>query len=189
LTTQTLALFTPKESDLPAFAELDRLCLGGMWSLDGYRREWESAKGFLLGLRNGDGLRGVAAFWQILEEAHITLLMVHPQYRSRGWGRLLLLTLLAEARLRRSERATLEVRASNQKAFDLYFNLGFRLAGTRKGYYDNPVEDAHILWLNGLQTPIWERRWHNHWRDSQARLAQQGLILTSLGEGLLIQWG
>jgi ribosomal-protein-alanine N-acetyltransferase len=156
-----------------------------MWSLDGYRREWESAKGFLLGLRDNDGLRGVGAFWQILEEAHITLLMVHPQYRGRGWGRLLLLALLAEARRRQLERATLEVRASNQVARDLYFSLGFRLAGTRKNYYDDPAEDAQILWLNGLQTPIWERRWQSHWREQETRLAAQGLTLTALGEALL----
>lgn len=154
-----------------------------MWSLDGYRREWESAKGFLLGLRDNDGLRGVGAFWQILEEAHITLLMVHPQYRGRGWGRLLLLALLAEARRRQLERATLEVRASNERAGNLYFSLGFRLAGTRKNYYDDPAEDAHILWLNGLQTPIWERRWQTHWREQETRLAQQGSTLTALGEG------
>ena len=43
-------------------------------------------------------------------------------------------------------RSTLEVRASNEGARRLYERLGFRVAGTRRNYYTNPIEDAVILW-------------------------------------------
>jgi len=43
-------------------------------------------------------------------------------------------------------RATLEVRRSNLAARHLYDRFGFLVAGVRKGYYSNPVEDALVLW-------------------------------------------
>ena len=49
-----------------------------------------------------------------------------------------------------ARRATLEVRRSNLTALGLYERLGFAIAGTRKNYYANPVEDALILWKEHL---------------------------------------
>jgi len=45
-----------------------------------------------------------------------------------------------------ADRATLEVRASNESARKFYEGLGFRGTAVRKHYYTNPVEDALILW-------------------------------------------
>lgn len=153
-------LFAPEKADLPQFAALDGQCLGGMWTLAGYEREWESPNGFLLGLRSpvgqGGELVGMGAFWKILEEAHITLLAIEPRFRRQGLGRHLLTALLALAAQQQLERATLEVRASNQTALQLYQGLGFQVAGRRKRYYPDQ-EDALILWLNGLQNGAWAR--------------------------------
>ena len=41
---------------------------------------------------------------------------------------------------------TLEVRQSNEAALALYRKYGFEQSGRRKNYYDNPTEDALILW-------------------------------------------
>jgi ribosomal-protein-alanine N-acetyltransferase len=54
--------------------------------------------------------------------------------------------VLDEAARLGARRATLEVRVSNQSARRWYEFLGFRVAGTRRHYYTNPVEDALILW-------------------------------------------
>ncbi|MFM1841725.1 MAG: ribosomal-protein-alanine acetyltransferase [Cyanobacteriota bacterium] len=144
-------LFSPQKSDLVHFVALDQHCLGGMWSLAGYEREWESPNGFLLGLRSplNHGLIGMGAFWQILEEAHITLLAIDPQCRNQGLGKYLLSSLLQLASQQQLERATLEVRPSNLVAIRLYQQFGFQVAGRRKQYYPDQ-EDALILWLNQL---------------------------------------
>ena len=144
-------LFSPQKSDLVQFVALDQRCLGGMWSLAGYEREWDSPNGFLLGLRSptSQQLIGMGAFWQILEEAHITLLAIDPQFRQQGLGKYLLNSLLHLAGQQQLERATLEVRASNLAAIHLYQQLGFQVAGRRKHYYPDQ-EDALILWLNQL---------------------------------------
>jgi ribosomal-protein-alanine N-acetyltransferase len=46
--------------------------------------------------------------------------------------------------------ATLEVRESNSAGRALYESLGFRVDAVRRGYYQNPREDALILWNRNL---------------------------------------
>jgi ribosomal-protein-alanine N-acetyltransferase len=46
--------------------------------------------------------------------------------------------------------ATLEVRRSNVAARSLYEGLGFHVEGTRRDYYQEPREDALILWNRTL---------------------------------------
>ena len=95
-------------------------------------------------------LLGMGCLWAILEEAHITTLAIEPAWQGRKLGILLLCHLLQAAYYRGLARATLEVRASNQKALSLYRTFGFKEAGIRKRYYSDG-ENACILWCSGLQ--------------------------------------
>lgn len=140
-----------EEKHLDALVQLDQLCLGGLWTKEGYQRELSSPNSELLGLFDQQEiLIGFGCFWAILEEAHITVLMVHPDSQGQGLGKFLLNSLLEAAVKRKLERATLEVRASNDVALSLYKKFGFKVAGTRKGYYKQTGEDALILWRSGL---------------------------------------
>ncbi|AFZ23435.1 (SSU ribosomal protein S18P)-alanine acetyltransferase [Cylindrospermum stagnale PCC 7417] len=141
---------------LTQLLELDQACFGGLWSLAGYQRELESPNSHLLGLFSpltGSRLLGMGCFWSILEEAHITILAVHPQYHRQGLGAALLYSLMKTARNLGLERATLEVRASNAGAICLYEKFGFKTAGRRRRYYQDNNEDALILWRSDLQQP------------------------------------
>jgi len=158
--------------------ELDNLYLGGIWSKNAYQTEIESPNSTLLTLSLPNpplikgGLGGVSesiiigygCLWSILEEAHITILLVHPRYQGQGLGQLLLLNLLEDALKRGLERATLEVRASNQAALSLYEKFGFKIAGRRKKYYATTGEDALILWKSQLHYPEFKQEL-SHWRD------------------------
>lgn len=148
---------------------LDQACLGGLWTADGYRRELESPNSDLLIVLASPGtptaqmtlpegslgqsppvqVIGLGCLWAILEEAHITLLAVDPRFQGQGVGQWLLLQLMTASHQRGLERATLEVRASNQRAIHLYEKLGFKTAGRRRRYYADG-EDALILWRSGL---------------------------------------
>jgi [ribosomal protein S18]-alanine N-acetyltransferase len=143
-------------ADLSALLELDNICFGGLWTLDGYQREIESPNSELIGLFSNPketNLLAMGCFWSILEEAHITILAVHPQYQRQGLGQMLLNSLLKIAQYRGLERATLEVRPSNSAALSLYEKFGFQIAGRRRGYYKDNNEDALILWLGDIQDP------------------------------------
>ncbi|MGB3291446.1 MAG: ribosomal protein S18-alanine N-acetyltransferase [Phormidesmis sp.] len=166
------------EADLSAVLALDQQCLGGLWTRSGYQRELESECSDLLVLmaaRSAELLQprlaaaralsapsvaaleasasqivGVGCLWAILEEAHIVTLAIEPSYQGQKLGQLLLTQLLLCGHRRGLTRATLEVRASNQKALKLYEKFGFKAAGIRKRYYADG-ENACILWRSGLQ--------------------------------------
>ncbi|AFY40606.1 (SSU ribosomal protein S18P)-alanine acetyltransferase [[Leptolyngbya] sp. PCC 7376] len=142
--------------DLPQVLALDQACFGGLWSKDGYLREMASPNSTLLILplpNNGDRLMGLGCLWSIVEEAHVTIMAVHPDFQGQGLGQYILLGLLRDAWLRGLERATLEVRDSNTAAIALYEKFGFQTAGRRKGYYKATGEDALIMWRKGLDHP------------------------------------
>ncbi|MEH2190813.1 MAG: ribosomal protein S18-alanine N-acetyltransferase [Nostoc sp.] len=149
-----IQLLTPKH--LSALLELDQACFRGLWTMEGYQRELDSPNSDLLGLFSpvsNSRLLGMGCFWSILEEAHITILAVHPEYHRQGLGQALLYSLIKTACDRKMERATLEVRASNLGAISLYQKFGFKTAGRRRRYYQDNDEDALILWLPDLQHP------------------------------------
>nr|WP_228035729.1 ribosomal protein S18-alanine N-acetyltransferase [Oculatella sp. LEGE 06141] len=140
--------------------ELDQRCLGGLWTQAGYERELTSPNSDLLVLQDmspetdsSSSVIGLGCLWAILEEAHITILAVHPDCQRQGFGQALLYALLILAWRRNLEWATLEVRDSNQAAISLYRKFGFRDVGKRRRYYQDTGEDALILWRNGLQKP------------------------------------
>jgi ribosomal-protein-alanine N-acetyltransferase len=93
---------------------------------------------------------GFCAFWLVFDEIHINNLAIRPGYRAHGIGSALLGRVLAEGLALGARRATLEVRASNDAARRLYERMGFYVAGVRRNYYSEPVEDALILWKDEL---------------------------------------
>ena len=148
-------------SQVSQIVALDRICLGGLWTAEGYLREIDSPNSSLLVLNLSDLnenksnkiVVGMACLWSILEEAHITLLAIHPDHRQQGFASLLLLSLLDDAISRELEWATLEVNVNNLSAINLYKKFGFEVVGKRRGYYQSTGDDASILWLKKLQQP------------------------------------
>jgi ribosomal-protein-alanine N-acetyltransferase len=70
--------------------------------------------------------------------------------RREGIASALLARVLQEGVSLGARRATLEVRRSNEPARLLYERFGFSIAGVRRAYYSDPIEDALILWRDGL---------------------------------------
>ncbi len=138
------------EKELEQVLELDYLCFGGLWSKDGYIREINSPNSCLLiitiNINCTEKVIGLACFWAILDEAHITILAIHPDFQNQGYGKYLLEKLLREINKRKLKTATLEVSENNIKALKLYQRFDFKEAGRRKKYYQKTGEDALILW-------------------------------------------
>ena len=129
---------------------LEKVCFSNPWTYEGYRFELEDNKlaQYLVALKD-DRVVAYGGMWLILGEAHVTNLAVHPDYRRRGLGEVLMRCLLARARAAGARRMTLEVRKSNHAAQKLYEKLGFKGVGYRKGYYSDNKEDALIMWKEG----------------------------------------
>jgi [ribosomal protein S18]-alanine N-acetyltransferase len=80
-------------------------------------------------------------------EGDIQTIAVHPDARGHGLGRVLMQTLITEARKRGAREVFLEVRADNTSAQGLYTSLGFEGVGIRKGYYQPDNVDAVVMRL------------------------------------------
>jgi ribosomal-protein-alanine N-acetyltransferase len=93
---------------------------------------------------------GFAGFWIIAGEVHITNIAVRERHRRQGIGELLLISLINLATGLDARLITLEVRASNTAAQDLYSKYGFVKVGVRRGYYTDNREDGVLMSLEDI---------------------------------------
>jgi len=122
------------------------------WSREMYLAELENSGISLWFLAKDEDGRvvGFCSFWRVLDELHINNLAVLPEFRRAGVAASLLKRVLQEGAALGAQRATLEVRRSNDPARLLYEHFGFSIAGVRRAYYTKPVEDALVLWRESL---------------------------------------
>jgi ribosomal-protein-alanine N-acetyltransferase len=137
-------------ADLKAVLEIDRLSFPLPWSERTYRYEInENPSSYMYVVEVQEGLKpkvvGYVGFWFIVDEAHISTLAVHPDYRGHGMGELLLQTAVNHAERLRAKIVTLEVRISNQTAINLYRKFVFKVVGCRPRYYRDNNEDALLM--------------------------------------------
>ena len=136
--------------DLPAVLEIEAMSFSNPWSDATFRGEIQN-KGIsfpMVIVHPADGrVAGYIIYWHIRDEVQINNVAVHPDFRGEGIGKASMRLVLKEVREKGAVFVTLEVRASNTVATHLYEKLGFKVLGTRRGYYTNPVEDAYVLGL------------------------------------------
>jgi len=121
------------------------------WSVDSLRWEIANTDVARLYVMRADGvLIGFCACWVILDELHINSLAIAGAWRRKGLATRLLRDVCRDAQEAGATQATLEVRRSNTAAIGLYERLGFTSEGVRADYYQNPREDALVLWCRNL---------------------------------------
>jgi len=96
-------------------------------------------------MRDSTQIVAFCACYVFSDYLDISTVAVDASRRRQGIGRALLQRILSETGV---QNATLEVRASNTAAVQLYKGFGFQITSTRSRYYENPEEDGLILWLN-----------------------------------------
>ncbi len=85
--------------------------------------------------------------WHFGDEAHISTIASHPDFRGQGWGELALAAMLRRALTLGVQHVVLEVRVSNTSAQALYRKHGFTVHGIKEGYYFDNDEDAYDMRL------------------------------------------
>ena len=148
LNKETSIVIRPMElDDLSGVLSIERLSFPTPWSRQAFLGELteNDFAYYYVGVTK-DKLVGYAGMWIILDEAHVTNVAVHHDYRENSIGRRLMLELMQNAIVLGANRITLEVRPSNTTARHLYTNMGFVPAGIRKAYYTDTGEDALIMW-------------------------------------------
>lgn len=138
------------ERDLDEVMEIERKSFPAPWSRRLFERELvlPYAQAFVALQVPPNQVVGYLCFWLIDREGHILNLAVHPEWRRRGIGSLLLRRGLADSREKGAREITLEVRRSNYKAISLYRTFQFQPQGIRPRYYSDSGEDAVIMSLH-----------------------------------------
>ncbi len=129
---------------LPEILGIENSSFPDPWSENMFRAEMkEDGRRIFLVLEDEGRVAGYAIGWVVLDEFHLGNIAIMNQKRRGGRGRLLLQEILDQAYRQGCRMASLEVRASNEPAIELYKAFGFRPIAIRKKYYQN--EDALVM--------------------------------------------
>jgi [ribosomal protein S18]-alanine N-acetyltransferase len=147
----TITIREMRQEDIPAVQEIDRLSFSLPWPKSAFDYELNENPGSLLWVAEVDepsGIKkvvGILVVWLIIDEAHIATIATAPGYRRQEIARRLLAAGLKQAAELNINTATLEVRANNTPAINLYLSFGFETVGIRPHYYVDNNEDAFIM--------------------------------------------
>jgi len=134
--------------DIPAVTALEQQTYPTPWSENVFREELAQPNRIYLLAEEEGMLAGYAGLMLVGEEAHVTTVAVEDAWRGKKVGTGLMLRLVDGAIRNGASHLTLEVRASNVIAQDLYRRFGMAPVGMRKNYYPN--EDALIMWAHDI---------------------------------------
>lgn len=137
------------ESHVSETAKIEKECFSNPWSEDSLREELKNVHArFFVALVDGN-VAGYIGAHNVLGEVYITNVAVSAAYRRQGVAEKLIKTLVDTSFGEKADFITLEVRQSNSAAIGLYTKMGFKEAGKRKNFYENPREDALLMTLRG----------------------------------------
>lgn len=135
--------------DIPSLVDIETLSFPTPWTEAAFHHELKNNPfAHYTVAAQKDRVIGYCGVWLIVDEAHVTNIAVHPQFRGVQIGEQLLTYVMALVKLNGADKMTLEVRPSNTAALNLYEKLGFVHEGTRPRYYPDNYEDAWIMWVN-----------------------------------------
>ena len=119
------------------------------WSAEAMASELKSRHTYYL-VAERAGVEGYAGLFapQGSQQADVQTIAVGESARREGLGRVLMQTLIAEARERGATEVFLDVRADNPGARSLYDSLGFEPIAVRPGYYQPDNVDAVVMRLH-----------------------------------------
>jgi len=113
---------------------------------------------------------GYAGIWVMTDEAHVTTIASAPTMRGRGVGEFLLVALIHRGIEVGARWMTLEVRASNLVAQNLYRKYTFKEMGVRRRYYSDNGEDALVMWTDALDSDSFQAALDQNERKLAERL-------------------
>lgn len=148
---EDIALYNMEPSDIPEVYEIEKMSFKTPWSKQAFYDEIDkNASARYIVAKLGKKVAGYGGLWVILDEGHITNIAVHPDFRGKHIGDMLVRGLIDIAVNEGLQSLTLEVRFSNDIAQNLYKKYGFESAGIRPGYYSDTGEDAIIMWKRNI---------------------------------------
>lgn len=135
-----------EEKDIEKAARLEAENFSSPWSKHAFAETLRCGYAFYYVAEADADIIGICGLRNIAGEGEITNVSVDHRHRREGVAAALLAKALEDGGKMGIEAFTLEVRSGNRPAICLYEKFGFKNAGIRKNFYDNPKEDAVIMW-------------------------------------------
>lgn len=143
-------------TDIPVILELEREIYPQPWSEGIFVDEISRSDRVYIVAERNNAIVGFAGLMLIEQDAHVTTIAVSPESRKAGLGTRLMLRLVAAGLERGASNLTLEVRATNVGAQQMYARFGMAAVGVRKHYYRD--DDAVIMWAMDIDQPEYAAR-------------------------------
>ena len=137
-------------NDADAVAEIELKTFSMPWKREDFFRELNKNFAEYIVGEIDEKIVAYAGAWISFNEAEVMNVAVDENFRGLGIGKKLFAELIKICKIRGATAITLEVRPSNTAAIKIYENFGLKSVGRRKNYYDNPTEDALIMWNTDL---------------------------------------
>jgi [ribosomal protein S18]-alanine N-acetyltransferase len=142
-----------QNKDIDQIMEIESVSFGSYhWSAKAFGAEITNKLGHYYTAieKSSQKVVGYCGYWLIFDEAHITTIAVRPEYRGNSLGEFILQKMIESGYSNNAKWFTLEVRASNFSAQNLYYKYGFKSLGLRRRYYQDNNEDALIMWTENI---------------------------------------
>ncbi len=127
-----------------AVFELENTVFSSPRSLSAVKEDAENPRVVFLAAFCGDEFAGYGGFAYVIDEGYINNIAVCPEFRRRGVASAILKEFDKQAKALGLRFLTLEVRAKNNGAIELYEKHGYVKKGLRKGFYVRPEDDGLI---------------------------------------------
>lgn len=136
-------------SDLDSIKEILYTDFDDFWNYNVFKSELENENSKYIVAKLNNEIIGFAGIWQVIDEAHITNIVIKKNFRNLGIGSLLLENLINICKnSNKINSITLEVNEDNVIAQKLYEKFDFKVIGKRKNYYNGKAAIIMTLYFN-----------------------------------------
>ena len=135
-----IEFFGLSEENIYDVCEIEKLSLDTPWGEKEMRKELENKNSHYICIKEDEKTVGYIGVWNIAGEGNITNVAVHPDYRRKGYGKILVEKMKDYAKTEDFYFLTLEVNENNINAYNLYKKCGFYEIGRRRKYYHNTYD-------------------------------------------------
>ena len=131
--------------DLPMIAEIEKLSFHTPWSFESIESFYYRKTSDIYVWRDRNRISGYIIAEHVLDQAELHRIAMVPFIRKMGIGTLLFREFRRRYQEIGVETIYLEVRESNEAAYQFYLKNGFEEYGRRAKYYKDPIEDAVLM--------------------------------------------
>lgn len=136
-----------EQKDLEQVLSIENEIFESPWKFHDFENSMANPQNIYLVVEEDEEIIAYCGLWGVAGEGQIYNVAVKEKFRNNHIALSMLKELISLGKQEELSAFTLEVRISNESAIKLYHNLGFKDVGIRKKFYENPKEDAIIMWL------------------------------------------